>query len=54
MPKTFHFDLYALTSPKTPEDLVALLKEAVNELNLVQATFNALEASPCIQECTTA
>ncbi|WP_174862677.1 MULTISPECIES: hypothetical protein [Comamonas] len=51
MPKTHHFDIYAMTSPKTKEDILALLNEAVNELELVQATFNALHQ---IKDTTTA
>lgn len=42
MQKNCHFDYYAMISPKTHEDIVALLKEAVNELELVQATFEAI------------
>lgn len=42
MPKTYHFDFDAMISPKTNEDLVALLNEAVSELELVQNAFNAL------------
>lgn len=31
----FNFDLYKLTNPKCPEDIKAILEEAISELNII-------------------
>ncbi len=47
MSKIYSFDLYAMTSPKTEQDILALLSEVTSELAIVQAALKAITPSPC-------
>ena len=48
MTKTYSFDIFAMTSPKTEADILALLNEVQAELAIVQEAFQAI--TPCAAE----
>lgn len=48
MPKTYSFDIFAMTSPKTEKDILALLNEVQAELAIMQVNLKAI--TPCASE----
>lgn len=48
MTKTYSFDIFAMTSPKTKGDILALLNEVQSELATVQEAIK--EIMPCTAE----
>lgn len=52
MEKLLNFDIYAMTKPKSREDLIALAHEALAELDFINGTLDEILAAKTAPVCS--